>query len=189
MVDPAGAKQALRSRLRSARRALPPEQRAAETAATVATCLRLTGRIAPPALASYAALPDELDLSALHRAWWDAGRVLLLPRVAGAGVLAWHRVAGEDALRPGAFGIREPDPGLAPETGLPAGVLVIVPGTGFARDGSRLGQGGGFYDRIDPAALTVGVGFGCQLCDRIPTEAHDRVLAGLIIAGELIKDP
>lgn len=55
--------------------------------------------------------------------------------------------------------------------------VVIVPGTAFGRDGTRLGQGGGWYDRfltrVRPDCLTIGVGFEPQLFDDLPTEPHD----------------
>jgi len=55
--------------------------------------------------------------------------------------------------------------------------LVIVPGTAFTRDGHRLGQGGGWYDRflqtVRPDCVTIGVGFSPQILDELPVEAHD----------------
>jgi 5-formyltetrahydrofolate cyclo-ligase len=187
--DPAldAAKHALRAQLRAARRALPPPQRAAESDATAAAAISLIDRLAPPAIASYMALPDELDLSALHRHLWSAGRPLLLPRVSGPGELAWHVVAGPDELLPGAYGISEPDPRRARAVPLGDHALVLVPGVAFTHDGRRLGQGGGFYDRAltGRLATAIGIGFTCQLVDDLPHGAHDRVMDGLIIAGRM----
>lgn len=185
-------KAAVRAALRASRRAMPAVVRASEAAAAVAVCRELAAALAPPALASYAALPDELDLSALHRSCWDAGRPVLLPRVAGPGELTWHAVRGVDELVAGSYGIQEPDSARLPATTLPAGTLLLVPGTGFTRDGHRLGQGGGFYDRLlagPTPVVAVGVGFACQLRPSLPLEPHDRPLAGLVIAGSLVRDP
>lgn len=185
-----GAKAAARARLRALRRSLPSELRAAEAAAAVGLCEELIVLLGACEVASYAALPDELDLGALHRRRWSAGRDVLLPRVEGDGVLGWHRVGAEGQLRPGAYGIREPDPALAPRCAPGPGTLVLVPGTGFTADGHRLGQGGGFYDRCLAAGMVaVGVGFSCQLVDALPLEGHDRILDGLVIAGRLVRDP
>jgi 5-formyltetrahydrofolate cyclo-ligase len=112
--------------------------------------------------------------------------------VAGPGRLTWHAVHGPDELQAGSYGIREPDPARAPAGSLPAGTLLLVPGTGFTSDGHRLGQGGGFYDRLlaAPTSLVaVGVGFTCQLRAQLPLAPHDRPLAGLVIAGSLVRDP
>ncbi|MBN8525148.1 MAG: 5-formyltetrahydrofolate cyclo-ligase [Planctomycetes bacterium] len=180
------AKSGLRAAMRSARRAMDAGMRAAESAAVCAACLPL---LPAGVCGSYAALPDEVDLIGLHRHLWSAGRAVLLPRVAGPGRLTWHRVAGPDCLRPGAYGIAEPDPSLAPAAELPDGAVVLVPGVAFCADGRRLGQGGGFYDRLleaRPDLRAIGVGFACQLVDDLPAEAHDRRMHALVIAGRIV---
>ena len=54
---------------------------------------------------------------------------------------------------------------------------VVVPGLAFTRDGHRLGQGGGHFDRFLPrlstACLRIGVAFKEQLVDDVPLEIHD----------------
>jgi len=137
-------------------------------------------------------MADELDLDALHRLYWQAGQPVHLPRVAAPGRLTWHAVTASDQLVPGAYGIREPDPASLPAMELPGGAIVLVPGVAFTRDGRRLGQGGGFYDRLlaaRPDLRPVGVGFACQLLAELPSEAHDRPLCGLVIAGEVVLAP
>lgn len=57
--------------------------------------------------------------------------------------------------------------------------IVLVPGLAFGRDGSRLGQGAGWYDRflkIHPGLLRVGIGFGQQIRDTLPQEEWDQAL-------------
>lgn len=55
--------------------------------------------------------------------------------------------------------------------------VIVVPGTAFTREGARIGQGGGWYDRFLPGrrtdAFTVGIGFAPQLVARLPVEDHD----------------
>ncbi len=55
--------------------------------------------------------------------------------------------------------------------------VVIVPGVAFTRDGDRLGQGGGWYDRFLPQirsdCTTIGVCFEPQVLASLPTEPHD----------------
>ncbi len=172
----------LRQRLRALRRELPADQRRAETAAAVQVCAGLILDVP----ASYAALPDELDLGALHAARWRSRQAVFLPRVVGPGVIAWHTVIDPGQLRPGAYGIHEPDPLQAAAVELPIGTILLVPGLGFTADGRRLGQGGGYYDRllgIRPDLHAIGVGLACQLLDDLPCEAHDVRLAGVVIAG------
>lgn len=84
-----------------------------------------------------------------------------------ASFVAWCRAEGKVVVVP------EDDPPPDPE----AVDVVIVPGIAFTRDGRRLGQGGGWYDRflagLRPGTPTVGVCFEPLLVDDVPTEAHD----------------
>lgn len=183
MVD--DAKRELRARLRAARRALDPGRRAAESSAIVARCRELLARAEPTALASYLALPDEVDLDPLHAWWWGLGRLLWLPRVCGPGMLSWHPVGGLGQVRDGAYGIREPDPTVALAADLPPDATVLVPGVGFTAGGHRLGQGGGFYDRMleGHRGPTIGVAFACQRVDVVPQDGHDRAVDRVIFGG------
>ncbi len=74
------------------------------------------------------------------------------------------------------YGLRQPRPPLvriAPESL----ELVLVPGLAFSREGHRLGRGGGYYDRflaaLPSGVRRIGVGFGIQMLDDLPVEAHD----------------
>ena len=64
--------------------------------------------------------------------------------------------------------------------------ILFVPIVGIDREGYRLGQAGGYYDATLAAmkyrlqAKTIGVGFACQLVDRLPHEAHDVPLDGFV---------
>jgi 5-formyltetrahydrofolate cyclo-ligase len=125
-------------------------------------------------VAAFAALPSEPDL----RAWeWADGRTVLLPRVDGDDLI-FHAVTGRDDLRPGAFGVPEPDPARCPVRDAATADLVLVPGLAFTRDGRRLGRGRGFYDRLlgalPPGATKVGICFAGQLLDDLPTAHHDQ---------------
>lgn len=191
-VDPLVAEKAiLRQTSNAVRRALTPEQRALESAAAADVVLTLVARLRPSVLASYLALSDELDLDAVHRAWWAAGRSVHLPRVVGDGELAWHAVTNIGQCRPGAFGIREPDPALVPVVPLPASALILVPGVAFAADGGRLGRGRGFYDRVlaGHRGLSVGVGFACQQVATVPGEAHDQRVGAVLLGGKWLRQP
>ncbi len=181
-------KDGLRSDLRRARRALTPAERQAETAAIVATLISLLDG----PFASYAAVGGEVDLAGLHQELWDHGRTIFLPRVVEAGRLAWALVGGSEDLVAGSFGIPEPDAQRTTAIELPPGCRVLVPGVGFDLQGYRLGQGGGYYDRLlaqRPDLCTIGVGFACQLVAEIPREPHDQPVRGLVIAGRVVRDP
>jgi 5-formyltetrahydrofolate cyclo-ligase len=91
-------------------------------------------------------------------------------------------------LARGRFGLFEPvGPRLGP-TALGAADTVVVPALAVGRDGSRLGRGGGYYDRAlqyaRPDAVLVAVVFDDELLDELPVEAHDlRVTAVVTPSG------
>ena len=63
--------------------------------------------------------------------------------------------------------------------------VALIPLIGIDKNGFRLGQGGGFYDSSLSYAQhgkphTVGVGFACQMVDKIITEQHDKALDAFI---------
>ena len=123
----------------------------------------------------YAALADEVPVWALAAAACASRKVLLWPRAAAAWAI---EVAQADVgeLRPDALGIPAPPPDREP-VAVGAGDLLILPGVAFARDGVRLGRGGGHYDRLlsrSEGAVSIGVVFDIQLQGAIPTEPHDR---------------
>jgi 5-formyltetrahydrofolate cyclo-ligase len=181
-------KQNLRRELRALRRALTPTQRAAENHALCEAVWSVVHADSRP-LASFLALPDEPDLDAFHQRWFASGQVLWLPRVCGPGQLSWHAVRDPTHTQPGSYGIREPDPARVPAAPLPPETRILVPGVAFTRDGRRLGQGMGFYDRVlaTHRAPTIGIAFRCQLVSDLPTEAHDQPLQWVFAGGEAIN--
>jgi 5-formyltetrahydrofolate cyclo-ligase len=55
--------------------------------------------------------------------------------------------------------------------------LVIVPGVGFSRQGGRMGNGQGYYDRllaqVRPDCRLIGLCYECQLFDDLVLNPHD----------------
>ena len=81
-------------------------------------------------------------------------------------------------LRPGVWGIAEPDPARCPPATLGAIAFALVPGVAFDRHGGRLGHGAGYYDRLlgtwpAPPPL-VAAAFGVQVVDEVPMGPGDR---------------
>ena len=101
------------------------------------------------------------------------------PRCQGD-ALDFHVVDAEDHLQPvPGYLFREPDPAHCKRVAVSAIDAIIVPGLAFSASGStRLGRGGGFYDRIlaDPSlrATILGVCFALQVREDLPREEHDR---------------
>lgn len=165
--------------------ALRPAQRALEEELVAAAVQDSPEWRSARTVLLYRNLPGEFSTVGLANGAWRAGKRVAMPRVAGPGRLALHEVRAWTDLRPGAFGIHEPAaslPGVEPA----AVELAIVPGVAWTRDGSRLGRGGGYYDRLLPGLrLAWGVGFDLQVMAAVPMEPHDSRVARVWTAASV----
>jgi 5-formyltetrahydrofolate cyclo-ligase len=175
------AKSALRELGLARRLARTADDRSAATAA-VTTAL-LDGLAGASVVAAFA--PDETEPGhgRLPAAYSRLGARILLPVVPEEGrALLW--AVGTGGLVPGRFGLLEPvGPRLGP-TAIGTADVVVVPALMVARNGARLGRGGGYYDRalrhVRPGAVLVAVVFDDELLDELPVEAHDRQVHAVV---------
>lgn len=170
-------KATFRQQLRSYRRQLSPEQRLCEQQALHRRLLKLMRHRGPRRIASYCPMGAEIDPLLVQGPWRPRSQ-LYWPQIMRSGL----RFASADpsSLRRSRVGAWEPRDSAArrPLWALPVAVLPLL---GCDRDGYRLGQGGGYYDRALARCawhqpLLVGVGFDCQLVRELPREAHDQPL-------------
>lgn len=151
---------------------------------SLALCARLRALpefSAAGALAAFVAFGAEPDLSSLFPL-----KRLFLPRFNWRdGGYEMVEIKTENDLVPGKFGILEPRPELAaaePDF-VRSRLLFLVPAVACDLYGSRLGRGGGYYDRLLAGVETpaVGVIFSCQLtADPLPREDHDAEMAMVV---------
>ncbi len=138
---------------------------------------------------------NEIDCRYFLRVWISKGRDLFLPKVDSAGLeLEVWRVSDILSVAPGFRGMMEPDPTKcerAEEADIDA---VLVPGTAFDRNGMRLGQGAGHFDkmfaRLGNDILKIGIGYDWQLLDEgqeIPTEPHDVAMDLIVTPNHIVR--
>jgi len=140
----------------------------------------------------YLAMPGEVNVDALADEAAGGERAFYAPRCARNRRLALYRYrAGKTPLRPGPFGIREPDPHLAWEVVPDALDLVIVPALLLTPDGDRLGYGGGYYDRFMPTlpagCVRVGVLPETQIVAALPRDAWDAPLDVIVTERRVLR--
>jgi 5-formyltetrahydrofolate cyclo-ligase len=98
---------------------------------------------------------SEPDTSALNRALIHAGKNLLLPRIDGE-ILQWVTWNGDEEQLKKNKNFSEPTSDATPD--LASIDVVIVPALRIDREGFRLGQGGGYYDRALPHLRAWSIG-------------------------------
>ena len=128
----------------------------------------------------------------------QAGKQVLLPRVNSTSKqLELYKVNDlVSDVAAGLWSIPEPLPDRCTKVeDLTQVDFILLPGVAFARDGGRLGYGGGFYDkllaRITPSGssdhpVLVAAAFSMQLLEDIPQEATDRKVHWLLTEKEVI---
>ena len=143
-----------------------------------------------PIVCSYLPYQGEIDpepaVSVLRKWGWRTALPVIGPR-ASMTFVEW---APGDALSKNKYGIAEPvGPPISPTN---IGVM-LIPGVGFDRYGSRVGHGVGFYDRfLEPfrdevQPLRIGVAHDIQIAKLLRPEPWD-VPMHLVVTDRQIVD-
>lgn len=111
----------------------------------------------------------------------------------GHNILGLWRLEDFAELLPGTWGILEPPKPRWGESGKEIATeqldCIMVPGVAFDRNGGRLGNGAGYYDRLLKDVRTdtvlIGVCFESQLVEQVVVEAHDVTMDFVITEKKL----
>lgn len=175
------AKAELRLRLLTRRTQRSDADRAA--AADGLTRALLAGLTGARTLAAFVPDPTEPGAGRLPEGYLRLGARLLLPVVPETGrELHWAEHTGP--LAPGRFGLMEPEGRRLAPNAIGEADVVVVPALAVAGDGTRLGRGGGYYDRAlalaRADAVLVSLVFDDELVDTLPAEPHDRRVTAVV---------
>jgi 5,10-methenyltetrahydrofolate synthetase len=168
-------KEALRRALGALRRATPPGERERVAGAVATALVALPPLARPVVVGSYLSVRAELPSGPLHEALRGAGHTLAAPDVAPGGRMVF-RTLDDAPLQPGLLGIPNPTGReVVPD-------VLVVPALGWDAAGSRLGTGGGYYDRYLATftGVAVGVGPEASVVPWVPVEPHDRGVGWLV---------
>lgn len=174
-------KPALRAQARATRRALSPEERAERAKRILEHALALPELARARVVGCYVSVGSEVDTSLLLRALLVKGVLVAVPATTGP-EMRFVRLDHPWALVPGGHDIPEPRQPWTHVDGERLEVL-FVPGLLFGRDGSRLGNGAGHFDRFlaqHPTPLRVGLAYREQVVDALVTEPHDQGMDVLV---------
>lgn len=193
----------LRQAVIARRDAIEPDVRAAKSAGVCARLVELLERAdpaAPRTVAVYAAIGSEVDpaafaIAAAARGWQVAYPCMLsAANAAACGQRMCMRAvtAGDVGTAPfiahptHAFAAMDIDSDRFPIVPAEALDMIVVPLVAFDRTGTRLGYGGGCYDRYLPTLSAschiIGIAFEGQRVEHVPTDAHDLPLPNIISA-------
>ncbi len=167
-------RKALRRKMKQARSALTPEERAERSARAVALLAASPVFQAARTVMIYEHMPAELSLDGLLTHPAAAGKCFCYPVCISRTEMIAMVPGGWEV---GAYGIRAPIRALSREVPPEKIDLVVCPGTAFDPACYRMGMGGGYYDRFLPkctSARVVMVAFEVQRVDEIPAEPWDR---------------
>ena len=181
-------KKRLRRYFSARRNALSSEERAVYDAALRKNLCALDLFCSSACTAAFMPLGAEPDLLPVLRE-----KRLFLPRYA-AEKQTYELVEVfclERDLVTGRYGIAEPRPEMpaAEEDFIRNEVLFLVPAVSCDRRGTRLGRGGGFYDRLLEAVAKppVGVIYSCQTGEDLPKGRYDVPMGWVVTEKEVIN--
>ena len=138
-------------------------------------------------IASYISYGEEPQTKDLNLAILKSGKNLLLPRLLKDKSLEWIAWNGDAATLVKSGKILEPKGNPISGTDID---IVIVPTLHATREGHRLGQGGGSYDRAlaDISAWRLGLIYSGELTvEPFPVEAHDTKLDAIATPDLIVR--
>lgn len=181
-------KKALRARLRQMRKSFSPHDCEHWDNALSSHLLSLPEYARANTIFCYVSTPEEPGTQSLMAFALADGKQLCVPRCREGGQMDLCLISSLADLRPGAYGLLEPGPHAIKLT--PDEVdLAIIPCIACTRDGQRLGQGGGYYDRFLPQFS----GDAVLLCrealvlDTLPAEPHDCIVPTLVTEAGVFR--
>jgi 5-formyltetrahydrofolate cyclo-ligase len=166
-------KRAIRREMRERRKALPAYVVEAAGAAVYLRLRALAAYAAAVSVIAYIADENEIPTAEVIQAVIRSQRLLFLPRASPAPSLA--RWDPGDPLVAGEGGVREPLAG--PPSTVDGPAIGLLPVVAWDTCGTRLGRGGGFYDRLfaglDAAVVRVGLAYEFQQFPELPRDEWD----------------
>lgn len=132
-------------------------------------------------ICTYLSTNDEADTHAMIRELFaKQEKKVVVPNIEGGRIVLYHITSYQDVTK-GTLGILEPT-NQCTRVPISAIDLFIVPGVAFGQDGTRLGMGKGYYDRLLTGITTptIGLAYPFQVFDSVPTTDTDIRLSHII---------
>ena len=137
----------------------------------------------------YIGVGDEVLTDRITEKLFASGCRVCVPFCHGKGIMNAVEISSKEELVPGKYNIPEPRDRtrvISPESL----ELVIVPGVAFGEDGSRLGRGGGYYDRFlknAENAVKIALCREINLKKTVPREEHDEFVDIIVTEKRVLR--
>jgi 5-formyltetrahydrofolate cyclo-ligase len=180
MEDIKALKKEIRRQTLQFRNTLSKKERAEKSVAISERLFSLANFLEAKAALFYVANKSEVATEDMIRGSLVYGKAVAVPRTnTKERIIVPFKIEDFDQdLIPGYKGILEPDPSRTKGFPVDQIDIAIIPGVAFDTKAGRIGQGGGFYDRLIPTlnitTRKVALGFECQIVQQIPMESHDK---------------
>lgn len=186
-------KRDLRRHLLAARAVLPEAERARVAEQHAEAVARLAREHGAQVVAAYLSFATEPATGPLVGRLDRAGVEVLVPVVRADGDLDWSRWRPGAHLTRGAKGTPEVEDAALGVDALGRADLVVVPALAVGRDGTRLGRGGGYYDRalgrVRPGVPVLALLYEGELLDEVPAEHHDQPVDVAVLPSGPVRLP
>ncbi len=139
---------------------------------------------------AYVSIDDEVATDKIISCCLAGGKRVAVPSMRAGNEIVPSLISdpGKELVR-GLFGIMEPASESIKPVSLDEIDIVIVPGAAFDAYGSRLGLGGGYYDRLlkdFPHPAVIALAFSFQVLKSLPAQAHDIAVDKIITESSVI---
>jgi 5-formyltetrahydrofolate cyclo-ligase len=139
-------------------------------------------------LACYYPIGSEVRTQEIISTALKSNRLVVLPRTEGEHIKFYQIFLNTDLVA-GRFGIKEPS--ISSNSFVPDNIdLLLVPGILFDNSGYRIGYGYGYYDRfiarIKNSAISVGLAYEFQMCEKVPRTYADQKINVLVTEKRML---
>ncbi|RPK15743.1 5-formyltetrahydrofolate cyclo-ligase [Priestia endophytica] len=133
-------------------------------------------------------LPFEVETrDIIEKAWGEGKRVAVPKCFPQTHKMEFYQLSSFTELETVQFGIEEPLI-TAEKIAKEELDVIFVPGVIFAKNGYRVGFGGGYYDRYlqNYRGKKISIAFHIQIADFVPIESHDIPVGKIITNQEVL---
>lgn len=186
-------KKHLRQQFKIKRSAISAAQRMQTAEAIAQQLIKVPEWIAADYIAGYWASHGEVPLHIVQMRV-QSPKVWCLPMLQADKTLKFAPWRSGDPLVSNQYGIPEPDISSSSALDATQISIILLPLLAYSRTGTRLGMGGGYYDRSlefraaqASPPLLIGVAYSSQEADLLPTQEWDVKLDMLINEREVLR--